>query len=341
MRPARVALPPGSRILVTGANGYLASHVAEQLLTLGYLVRGTVRAPKPWLDQYFDERYRKGMFESVIVPSFEDKYIINRVLDDVDGVVHLASDLTFSTDPEAVIPWVVQATVGILEEAAKRSSVKRVVLVSSSSATYMLNPAPEGRTIHADTWNEEAVRLAWDEQTPLDKKGMAVYAASKTEGERQSWKWVQEHRHSFVFNTVLPSFSVGRILHPEIFGSTMGWTRKLLEGDPAAFSKFPEQWFVDVEDVARLCIIGLLDINVKSERLFGFAGQANWTDVVRMLRELRPNNQRIPNPPQNEKRDNTRVVPRDRAEQLLKNFYGQAAWTPIRHSLENGIQDLD
>jgi hypothetical protein len=59
-----------------------------------------------------------------------------------------------------------------------------------------------------DTWNEEAVRLAWDEQTPLDKKGMAVYAASKTEGERQSWKWVQEHRHSFVFNTVLPSFSV-------------------------------------------------------------------------------------------------------------------------------------
>jgi hypothetical protein len=98
---------------------------------------------------------------------------------------------------------------------------------------------------------------------------------------------------------------------------------------------------VDVEDVARLCIIGLLDINVKSERLFGFAGQANWTDIVRMLRELRPNNQRIPDPPKNEKRDNTRVVPRDRAEQLLKNFYGQAAWTPIRHSLENGIQDLD
>ena len=34
---------------------------------------------------------------------------------------------------------------------------------------------------------------------------------------------------------------VGKILHPEIFGSTMGWTRRLLEGNPAAFSKFPER----------------------------------------------------------------------------------------------------
>lgn len=69
--------------------------------------------------------------------------------------------MTFSTDPEAVIPWVVQATVGILEEAAKRSSVKRVVLVSSSSATYMLNPAPEGRTIHAGKTDQRTVCISW------------------------------------------------------------------------------------------------------------------------------------------------------------------------------------
>ncbi|KAL4893272.1 NAD dependent epimerase/dehydratase [Aspergillus ambiguus] len=340
MDNTKFALGPGSRILVTGANGYIASHVVDQLLALGFLVRGTIRTPKPWLDAYFEDRYKKGMFESAIVPSFEDIHAINRILDGVDGVVHLASDLTFGTDPEAVIPWVIQATLNILEAAAKRPSIKRMVLVSSSSATYMLDPRPNGRTIHADTWNEEAVRLAWDENMPPEKKGVAVYAASKTEGERQSWKWVKENNPPFAFNTVLPSFNVGRILHPEIFGSTMGWTRKLLEGNPAAFSKFPEQWFVDVEDVARLCVISLLDVNVKSERIFGFAEQVNWTDVVRMLRQLRPTNKDIPDPPKNEKRDKTHVIPRDRAEKLLQTFYGQPAWTPIQDSLEKGIDGM-
>lgn len=37
------ALLPGSRILVTGANGYIASHVVDQLLALRYVVRGTIR----------------------------------------------------------------------------------------------------------------------------------------------------------------------------------------------------------------------------------------------------------------------------------------------------------
>lgn len=37
------AFPQGSRVLVTGANGYIASHVADQLMSLGYTVRGTAR----------------------------------------------------------------------------------------------------------------------------------------------------------------------------------------------------------------------------------------------------------------------------------------------------------
>lgn len=36
---------------------------------------------------------------------------------------------------------------------------------------------------------------------------------------------------------------VGKILHPEIFGSTMGWTLRLLQGDPTAFFKFPERMY--------------------------------------------------------------------------------------------------
>lgn len=55
--------------------------------------------------------------------------------------------MTFENDPSAVIPWVVQAMKNILEAAAKRPTVKRVVLVSSSSTTYDLHPDPNGREI--------------------------------------------------------------------------------------------------------------------------------------------------------------------------------------------------
>lgn len=112
-----------------------------------------------------------------------------------------------------------------------------------------------------DTWNDTAVQMAWDDQTPENEKGVAVYAASKTESEQQAWKWMKEHQPQFQFNTVLPCFNVcsfiafgktqgtcltsehqvGRNLRPEILGSTMGWTRHLLEGNSTAFSKFPER----------------------------------------------------------------------------------------------------
>jgi nucleoside-diphosphate-sugar epimerase len=37
------AIPRGSLVLVTGINGFVAAHVADQLLRAGYKVRGTAR----------------------------------------------------------------------------------------------------------------------------------------------------------------------------------------------------------------------------------------------------------------------------------------------------------
>ena len=83
------ALPPNSLILVTGANGYIASHVVNILLDLGYKVRGTVRAPKAWLDRYFEQKHGKGRFESVVVPALEEPEAWSEILDDVSGIAHI------------------------------------------------------------------------------------------------------------------------------------------------------------------------------------------------------------------------------------------------------------
>lgn len=59
------AVPKGSTVLVTGANGLLGSHVADQFLEHGYKVRGTVRdtGKNAWLQALFDKKYGEGRFE--------------------------------------------------------------------------------------------------------------------------------------------------------------------------------------------------------------------------------------------------------------------------------------
>lgn len=70
MMESNTALSPGEPVLVTGVNGYIASHVANELLLAGYRVRGTVRnvEKSQWLQRHFDQTYGIGKFEPFEVP---------------------------------------------------------------------------------------------------------------------------------------------------------------------------------------------------------------------------------------------------------------------------------
>lgn len=89
MAPVSVALPPRSHILVTGSSGYIGSQVVNSLLELGYVVRGTVRSPKPWLDEFFQERFGQHSFETVLVSGFEDTRLLAQIMDGISGIVHV------------------------------------------------------------------------------------------------------------------------------------------------------------------------------------------------------------------------------------------------------------
>jgi len=69
--------------------------------------------------------------------------------------------------------------------------------------------------------------------------------------------------------------------------------------------------------------------------------QFNVGDLVTILRELRPNNKKIPDPPANIVIDRTELVPRPRAEEFLRSFFGLSGFTGLRKSLEAGIEGFE
>lgn len=104
-------------------------------------------------------------------------------------------------------------------------------------------------------------------------------------------------------------------------------------------NKAHTEWWIGVEDDARLHVLALLDPDVQSERIFACAEPFTWTQIYQTFKELRPENDKIPNPPENEGPTLLRVKPSSRAEQLLKKFYGHG-WTSLKDNLADGIADI-
>ncbi|KAH8428361.1 uncharacterized protein LDX57_006062 [Aspergillus melleus] len=327
--------PKGSRILVTGANGYVASNVIQHLVEAGYKVRGTVRTPKPWLDEMFKENFGEDSFESVVLPNFDDVDSLFCAMADVSGVAHVASDVSFGTNLKDVIPWVVRAVQNFLEAASRQPSVQRVVMTSSGVTARAPKPNKDYVTVYEDTWNDEAIKAALDPTTPERAKGLLGYCASKTEAEKAAWQWIKENNPRFTFNAILPCYTIGRVLHEKINGSTMGWVRDLLTGDRQIFSLYVP---LDVIDIARLHALALLNPNIVSQRIFGFGSPLNLTDIVSILRKLRPENKQIPNAPEIDWNEESIILPAKKAEKLLQDFCGRKGWTTAEDSIAEGIR---
>lgn len=115
----------GARVLVTGASGFLGSHLCRRLASLGARVHGTSRSSDLPGDT-FEGRSRGDLSD----PDFA-----LRLVDEVqpEVLVHLASRVTGARDPAAVLPTFqgnLASTVHLLL-AAHEAGCRRVVLTGS------------------------------------------------------------------------------------------------------------------------------------------------------------------------------------------------------------------
>ncbi|KAL8721136.1 MAG: hypothetical protein Q9225_002119 [Loekoesia sp. 1 TL-2023] len=350
------AIPIGSLVLVTGISGYIGSHVADQLLQAGYRVRGTVRdeSKGEWVRELFSRKYGEGKTETVVVTdmahdgafdeackgwsthrSLSSMALCSKQAIGVSGVAHVASDLTFSPNPNQVIPGVIAGAINAVSAAAKQSSVKRFVFTSSSSAITSAKPDVEF-TINTDQWNDEDVAKAWAPPPYNQDRATSVYAASKTQAEQEVWKFVREQQPNFVLNAVLPNWNIGTILSDRQSASSGGLVKAIYEtGEVGDFTKsFPPQWMVNVQDTARLHVAALVDSSVKNQRILAFAQPFNFNDVLACLRELYPSRS-FSGDIESLGRDLSKLDNSQGAE-LLKRF-GRDGWTSLKESVKDNV----
>ncbi|KAI4162407.1 MAG: hypothetical protein LQ342_003973 [Letrouitia transgressa] len=340
----------GSLVLVTGANGFIGSHVVDQFLATGYKVRGTARSEIKggWVKQLFEKKYGPGKFELAIVPHMDQKGAFGEAMKGTAGIAHVAANLVYDAATEklsspAVIPEVMATVRDILESAAATPSVKRFVMTSSSTAAT--NPKPGVKfTIKDTTWNQEAIDAAWAPPPYNAERRWDVYGASKTQAEQELWKFTREHKDiGFVANTVLPNGNFGPFLSPEHQaggGSTATWVSNLYKDGLTYQKDIPPQYFVDVRDNARLHVAALTDPAIQNERVFAFAEPFNWNDVLHILRKLRPNHKFSPDM-ENDVKDLSIVAPHARAEEILKKNFSQKGFISLEESLKANIAHLD
>jgi nucleoside-diphosphate-sugar epimerase len=131
------------RILLTGASGFLGSHIAEQLDQQGAEVRALVRPTS-------DTRFLDGLEHVTLVTgAMSDKDSLLAATEGVDGIIH-AAGLVKAKEPADFYATNEQGTANLLD-AAKRNApdIARFVLVSSLT---VMGPSQDGRPVSAGAY---------------------------------------------------------------------------------------------------------------------------------------------------------------------------------------------
>ncbi|MET2832187.1 NAD-dependent 4,6-dehydratase LegB [Mesorhizobium shangrilense] len=146
----------GKRVLVTGADGFIGSHLTEELVRQGANVRALTiynsLGTKGWLDHAARDireaiDYRPG--------DIRDPFFVNTITKDIDVVFHLAALIAIPYSyvaPQAYLETNVGGTANVVE-AARSNSVERCIVTSTSEVygTARAVPITEDHPLQAQS----------------------------------------------------------------------------------------------------------------------------------------------------------------------------------------------
>ena len=260
------------KILVTGAEGFIGSHLTELLVNEGYDVRAMVQYNSfnnwGWIDT-FDKEVKDKL--DIFLGDVRDPNGVRTAMEGVDAVFHLAALIAIPYSyhsPDMYVDTNIKGTLNILQ-AARDLGTKRI-LVTSTSEVY-----------------GTAQYVPIDEKHPF--QGQSPYSATKIGADRLAESFYRSFNLPVTivrpFNTYGPRQSA-RALIPTIITQLLSGKEEIKLG-----SLTPTRDFNYVKDTAR----GFLEIyksdktigeeiNIATQREISIGDLAN-----ELIRQINPN----------------------------------------------------
>ena len=243
------------KILVTGAGGFIGSHVTELLLREGHSVRALVR---------YNGRGDSGHLRSVpadLLGSLEihlgdvcDSFQMRGLVDDCDCVLHLAALIGIPYSyvvPASYVATNISGTMNILE-ACRQAKVRRVI-VTSTSEVY-------GTALYSPI----------DEKHPL--QGQSPYSASKIAADKLAEAYYRSFDVPVItlrpFNTFGPRQSARAVI-PTILTQSLAGACEIELGNLEA-----KRDFTFVSDIARAFLLAVDAPNIEGQTIHFGQGEA-------------------------------------------------------------------
>lgn len=243
---------PGSLVLVTGGNGFIAAHCIAVLIRSGHRVRATVRSAAK------ADATRKALatagvqnlasLELAVVEDPTDLDALSPALDGCQAVMHLASAFNYDAAPgefeEKLMIPAVNGTQVVCEAAQKQSSIRRVIIMSSFASVYDATQGLQpGRVYTEEDWApltyEDGVNASavvsveignfWNTEWTNTFQPIA-YRASKVVAERAAWDFVRDHQVQYQLVTLCPGMVFGKMIHPVSSVSQLNASNQIVWG---------------------------------------------------------------------------------------------------------------
>lgn len=217
------------KVLVTGADGFIGSHLVEGLLKKGYDIRAFVYYNSfnslGWLDS-FEKRDLKKI--DIFSGDIRDPIGVRKSMESMDMVFHLAAliGIPFSyQSPDSYVDTNIKGTLNILQ-ACKDKNIKKVIITSTSEVYGSAKYVPI------------------DENHP--RQGQSPYSATKIGADYLAESFYRSFDLPVVivrpFNTYGPRQSARAII-PTIITQLLSGKKEIMLGD-----LWPTRDFVFVKD---------------------------------------------------------------------------------------------
>ncbi len=259
-----------TKVLVTGASGFIAKHILAELLEKGYDVRGTIRSDKRKAE--IEALFPDADIEFAKLDLMSDEGW-DEALEGVDVLLHTASPFPNGSpdDPEEIIRPAVDGTKRAMQ-AAKTAGVTRVVLTSSCVAIYKDSSKPPLDQSTDANWTDATASFV----TP--------YEASKTLAEKAAWDFA--NANDMQLTTINPGVVWGPAMDPN-FGTSLDLVKQMLNGE---FPALPDinLPIVDVRDVTRMHVAAIDNEATFGQRFAANAGAMRMTEIAQTLAAAYP-----------------------------------------------------